>query len=214
RDPRWPDRARVRQFGDEADRRVIDVLEHADIDRLGDPLLDRAEAVFAILEHEAMHQETLLYMWHRLPHHEKRRPQGYSPRVDGPVPAVEWIDVPPGRATLGVDRDAVPFGWDNEFPATTAEVDAFAIARHAVTNARFLEFVEAGGYTDARWWRPGDWEWVTSEKIAHPLFWERRGSEWYWRGMFEAIPLPPAWPVYVSHAEASAFARWTGARLP
>jgi hypothetical protein len=28
--------------------------------------------VFTILEHEAMHQETLLYMWHRLPFAEAR----------------------------------------------------------------------------------------------------------------------------------------------
>ena len=32
--------------------------------------------------------------------------------------------------------------------------------------------------------------------------------------MFGLIPLPPSWPVYVSLAEASAFARWRGARLP
>jgi formylglycine-generating enzyme required for sulfatase activity len=32
--------------------------------------------------------------------------------------------------------------------------------------------------------------------------------------MFEAIPLPMSWPVYVSHAEAAAFARWRDARLP
>lgn len=32
--------------------------------------------------------------------------------------------------------------------------------------------------------------------------------------MFEEIPLPLAWPVYVSHAEASAYARWKGRRLP
>ena len=32
--------------------------------------------------------------------------------------------------------------------------------------------------------------------------------------MFELIPLPLSWPVYVSHAEASAYARWRGARLP
>ena len=46
--------------------------------RPGHPLLDRAEAVFTILEHEAMHQETLLYMWHRLPFDQKRRPAGYD----------------------------------------------------------------------------------------------------------------------------------------
>jgi formylglycine-generating enzyme required for sulfatase activity len=32
--------------------------------------------------------------------------------------------------------------------------------------------------------------------------------------MFEDIPLPLAWPVYVSQAEARAFARWKGRRLP
>jgi formylglycine-generating enzyme required for sulfatase activity len=32
--------------------------------------------------------------------------------------------------------------------------------------------------------------------------------------MFDTLPLPLAWPVYVTWAEASAFARWRGARLP
>ena len=32
--------------------------------------------------------------------------------------------------------------------------------------------------------------------------------------MFEALAMPLAWPVYVSHAEASAFANWRQARLP
>jgi formylglycine-generating enzyme required for sulfatase activity len=32
--------------------------------------------------------------------------------------------------------------------------------------------------------------------------------------MFERLPMPLSWPVYVSHAEAAAFARWSGARLP
>src|SRR6185295_8828533 len=77
----WPARDEVRAFADEADRQVLDVLTHADLDRPGDPLLDRAEAVFTILEHEAMHQETLLYMWHRLPFDRKRRPADYRPRV-------------------------------------------------------------------------------------------------------------------------------------
>ena len=32
--------------------------------------------------------------------------------------------------------------------------------------------------------------------------------------MFDEIPLPEAWPAYVSHAEASAYARWAGKSLP
>src|SRR4051794_35913656 len=74
----WPNRDAVREFTAEADRRVMDALGRADLDRPGHPLLDHAEAVFAILEHEAMHQETLLYMWHRLPFDRKRRPAGYT----------------------------------------------------------------------------------------------------------------------------------------
>ena len=210
----WPARDLVHAFADEADRQVIDALLHADVDRPGDPLLDRAEAVFTILEHEVMHQETLLYMWHRLPLAQKRKPAGYQPRVDGVPPPCEWIQIPAGCATLGVPRGANAFGWDNEFPALSANVPAFAIERHDVTNERYLEFVDAGGYRDPQWWRPDDWAWTQREAVAHPLFWERDGDRWLWRGMFDLVPLPPAWPVYVSQAEASAYARWRGARLP
>jgi len=190
----WPARTTVQQFCAEADRRVRTALERGDLDRPGDPLLDRSEAVFAILEHEAMHHETLLYMLHRLPFDHKRRPPTYRPLVDGNVLAQEWIDIPAGRATLGADERALRFGWDNERPHHTADVAAFAIQRHDVTNADFLEFVNAGG-------RP-------------PIFWERRDDNWYWRAMFDRIPLPVSWPVYVSHAEASAYAEWRGWRLP
>lgn len=211
---RWPSRDIVAQFAAEADAQVAEAIARGDVEQPGHPLLDRAEAVFTILEHEAMHQETLLYMWHRLPFEQKRRPPHYVPRAEGRVPPHEWIDVPAGRATLGVDRESIPFGWDNEFPAWSADVPPFAIERDDVTNARFLEFVDAGGYGNPRWWRPADWTWIQSEAVAHPLFWERRGRDWYWRGMFEPIRLPPSWPVYVSHAEAAAFAAWRDARLP
>ena len=210
----WPSRESVRQFAAEADRRVLDALAHGDVEQPGHPLFDGAEAVYAILEHEAMHQETLLYMWHRLPFDRKARPAAYAPRVDGRLALAEWIAIPPGRSTLGVDRGSIPFGWDNEFPAHAVDVPAFEIERHDVTNSRFLEFVDAGGYRDSRWWRPEDWRWIQSDEVTHPLFWEHEGDRWYWRGMFDLVPLPLAWPVYVSHAEASAFVRWCSARLP
>jgi ergothioneine biosynthesis protein EgtB len=210
----WPERRVVREFVDEADRRVLDVLAHADLNRPGHAYLDGAEAVHAILEHEAMHQETLLYMWHRLPFEKKRSPADYRPHVSGRVPAQEWVAIPEGSATLGVDRGAIPFGWDNEFGAKRVHLPAFAIERFNVTNAAYLEFVDAGGYDDPRWWRPEDWDWRGREGIRHPLFWERDRNAWYWRGMFERIPLPDSWPVYVSHAEASAYARWREVRLP
>jgi len=190
----WPSRATVRQFAAEADRRVHEALKRRDLDRPGDPLLHRSEAAFAILEHEAMHQETLLYMWHRLPLDQKRRPSSYRPRVNGDVPVPEWIDIPVGQATLGADESALAFGWDNERPHHAEDVAAFAIQRHDVTNADFLEFVNAGG--------------------PAPSFWERRNGRWYWRGMFDLVPLPLSWPVYVSQADATSYAQSRGYRLP
>jgi ergothioneine biosynthesis protein EgtB len=210
----WPERDAVQAFVEEADRRIVHALANADLDRPGHPLLDRAEAVFAILEHEEMHQETLLYMLHRLPLDRKKAPGQYRPRIDGSVPAVDFAAVPAGRATLGVNRGAIPFAWDNECPAASEWVEAFAIERHNVTNYRFLEFVEAGGYRDPQWWTDENWQWVRADHRAHPEFWERDSARWFWRGMFERIPLPPAWPAFVRHAEASAFARWSGSRLP
>ena len=210
----WPTRDEVRAFAVEVDRRVIAALEQADIERPGHPLLDRAEAVFVILEHEPMHQETLRYMCHRLPFHQKRRPAGYAPLTRGVPPAQEWIEIPAGRAVQGVAPGELPFAWDNERPAYASDVAAFVIERHATTNAAYLEFVEAGGYRDERWWRPDDWQWLRRERIEHPLFWEPTSRDWHWRGMFETVPLPLSWPVYVSWAEAHAYARWRGARLP
>ena len=210
----WPTRDVVQAFASEADRRIVDALNTADIDRPGHPLLDRKEVVFAILEHEEMHQETLLYMWHRLPFDQKKAPAGYRPRSGGVVPAQEWVDVPAGPATLGTSREDVVFGWDNEHPDLRVAVEPFSIERHDVTNARFMDFVEGGGYDEPKWWTADDWQWIQSEQRRHPLFWERHDNSWFWRGMFELIPLPPAWPVYVSLAEASAFARWQGTRLP
>ena len=209
----WPSRSVVQAFAAEADQQVLHALAHEDLDRPGDPLLGRAEAVFTILEHEAMHQETLLYMWHRLPHEQKHRPHGYAPVTQGAMPRTEWVGVPAGRATLGVDHGAIPFGWDNEHPAFAVDVSPFSIETQNVTNARYQEFVNAGGYRDPQWWQPEDWAWVQRAELTHPLFWSQMDGQWWWRGMFDWIPLPASWPVYASQAEASAFARWVGARL-
>ena len=210
----WPDRREVRQFADACDRLVEHALLHDEVDRPGVPVLERAEGVFTLLEHEAMHQETLLYMWHQVPHGDKRRPEGYAPDTAGDPPVQRSVTIPPGVATLGTHRHAARFGWDNEFDAHEAMVPAFEIDVHDVTNAAFLEFVEAGGYENPRWWGRDDFVWVQRAGVTHPLFWERHDEQWCWRGQFDVLPLPLAWPVFVSHAEASAFARWRGKRLP
>jgi formylglycine-generating enzyme required for sulfatase activity len=125
------------------------------------------------------------------------------------------VEIPAGKATLGLPRAANGvFGWDNEFEDHLVDVPAFAIDAYNVTNGEFLKFVSEGGYDHRALWTDGDWEWKESRGATHPPFWTRRGNRWYCRTMFAEVPLPMDWPVYLSHAEASAYARWVGKALP
>jgi len=208
----WPRRAEVLAFADAADEVMLEALREAPFveDR---PAMRRGEGIFTALEHEAMHQETLLYMWHRLPYEHKHPPKDLRYEFQAsPIPPTRVV-IPAGVATLGADRDRIPFGWDNEFDEHRIEVPVFDVDALNVTNAEYLEFVEAGGYRRKDLWSADGWELVQHEQLEHPIFWLRREGHWFWRGMFEDIPLPASWPVYVSQAEASAFARWKGRRL-
>jgi ergothioneine biosynthesis protein EgtB len=179
------------------------------------PLLERGEAVFTVLEHELMHHETLLYMLRELPAKRKHRPDGFGPpEIGGVPPRPRSAAIPAGRATLGADRKTAQFGWDNEFPRTVRDVPAFSIDVFPVTNADFLEFVNAGGYREPSFWREQDFAWVREEAIAHPHAWTRREGRFWCRAQFEDVPLPPAWPVWVTQAEASAYARYRDRSLP
>jgi ergothioneine biosynthesis protein EgtB len=218
--PAWPSRETVQAYAAAADRAIEEAIESADVETSTHPMLQRGQALWAILEHEEMHQETLAYMWHELPYDTKRRPDGYVTLTAGdhsqfatPDSPTMPIAVSAGTVTLGTRAGDSPFAWDNELEPHDVQVDAFAVDAHNVTNAQFMAFVDAGGYRDARWWRSEDWTWVQSASIAHPRFWEHADRRWHWRAMFERVPLPASWPVYVTWAEASAYASWSGTRL-
>ena len=165
------------------------------------------------IEHRLMHAETLAYMLHRLPHDRKvLQPQPYSASGES-IPGM--IDIPEGTVTLGLQRDADDtFGWDNEFGAYQLHVPAFRVDPFMVTNGEYLRFMLDNGYRRPELWTPASWDWIHKSEIDHPAFWMREGNNWLYRGMFESIALPPDWPVYVSHAEARAYAHWAGKALP
>lgn len=169
-----------------------------------------------VLEHEYMHQETLLYMMLRM-EPAKKIPPRRSPRYifhSGAKSAA--VAISPGPARIGARRDRPTFGWDNEFEELTVEVPGFSIDSLPVTNGEFFQFVRCGAYDDRAYWSPEDWHWKNLEDKHYPACWSNRGAAWFYRAMFEQIPLERVfnWPVYVSLAEARAFAAWRGTRLP
>ena len=200
----WPNRAAVADYM----ARVEDEMTRAfaaDIDPI---------YLHTAVEHEEMHQETLMYLIHQLPDNFKRKPADARSDGAGALAPASWIRIEAGVVQLGADPQAVPFGWDNEFPPTPTEVAAAEIASRKVSNGDFLEFVNSGGYTNQKLWSDSGWRFIQDSNINEPPFWSRENGEWQHKGLFESIPLPLDWPVYVSHIEARAFTRWRGCRLP
>lgn len=209
----WPSPEEVQAYVLAADAMVRDALENGEIEDDRDPTRRHALSAFTILEHEPMHQETLLYMLHRLPLGAKNRPEQKPLTQPSARQEQETISVPAGIATLGALPEEIPFGWDNEFLEHEDHVEEFDVDTLSVTNLDFLQFVESGGYARRDLWNEEAWSWITTNAIEHPGFWARQNGSWFWRGMFEWIPLPGTWPVYVSQFEAEAYVRWKGRRL-
>ncbi|WP_233852592.1 SUMF1/EgtB/PvdO family nonheme iron enzyme [Paraburkholderia sp. HD33-4] len=214
----WPSLDAVRAYATCA-RRQID----AALDELGNPTHDEAavQLLNVAIEHRLMHAETLAYMLHQLPLEQKNTAlrEPVVTRAEQRDGLSSMVSVPAGTTVLGMPREAGRFGWDNEFGALGVELPAFEIDRYMVTNGAFLEFLEDGGYRDPKWWSPKDLAWKEAGRIEHPAGWSQRVSQdgragWTLRTMFDDVPLPLDWPVYASHAEASAYARWAGKALP
>jgi ergothioneine biosynthesis protein EgtB len=209
----WPAREEIERYN----RRLRTELDRAIERALGRPSEGHPHLITMLevaIEHRLMHAETLAYMLHHLPSDRKvRGPEHAAWKTTRTKPHL--VEIPAGLATLGMQQiEGDEFGWDNEFAPHEVEVREFAIENHNVTNHDFLPFVQAGGYQNRALWSKEAWEWKNKEGIEHPMFWRREGNLWLYRTMFGEVRLPPEWPVYVSHAEATAYANWMGRRLP
>jgi iron(II)-dependent oxidoreductase len=187
----WPERKEVEEFTAAADAAVLEDLRSAKLEDSANPLLVGSEAVWNILEHEPMHHETLTYLIHQLALEQKNGPSP-DDRDVMPESQHDVIEIPAGAAVLGRAR-GTGFGWDNEFERTDVEVGKFSVDRHNVTNGHYLAYVRDGG--------------------PIPPFWKRERGDWRLRTVYDEIPLPLSWPVYVTHQQAAAFAAWAGGRL-
>jgi formylglycine-generating enzyme required for sulfatase activity len=180
----WPALAEVERY-QQRTRETIDQL-----------LSDVPQQLLHVaIEHRLMHAETFAYILHQLEYGKKVAPHqerpGGRPADHGVLPT-KLLPISAGLANLGLASGGA-FGWDNEFQAHTVEVPAFSVAQYKVTNGEYLDFVKQGA--------------------DPPFFWADRGAGWVFRGMFSEYPLPLDAPAYVTHEQATAYARWRGMRL-
>lgn len=209
----WPQRDEITSYvaavREKLDEAINEALSKPD---KGHPQLKTMLEV--AVEHRLMHAETLAYMLHRLPS-EKKIGEQITRKIAKPRVKPNLIEIPAGQATLGlVKENGDEFGWDNEMEAHEVEVPEFSIEKCNVTNGDYLRFIQAGGYKNRALWDDESWNWKTANNVEHPAFWRRDGNLWLYRGMFGEVRLPRDWPVYLSHAEATAYANWLGRKLP
>ena len=160
------------------------------------------------IDHERIHLETssVLIRQHKL---EYLQPQPeWAPNTEtGQAPQNKLLAVPAGDVALGQALNADYYGWDNEYGVRQASVDAFDASKYLVSNQEFLEFVEAGGYSDDSYWSEEGLSWRAFAKASHPVFWVWR-NQWLLRLMVEEVEMPWDWPAEVNYHEAKAFCAW------
>ncbi len=209
----WPSRSEIACYNHRV-REELDLAIERGLARPEEGHPHLPTMIETAIEHRLTHAETMAYTLHQLPTSRKHcRPEQAAWKAT-PVKS-RLVEIPAGRATLGLQvAGADEFGWDNEFGAHEVAVPEFAIESHNVTNREYLRFIQAGGYENRGVWSEEGWAWRTKEGIEHPSFWKREGNLWVYRTMFGEVRLPQEWPVYVSQAEASAYATWLGRALP
>ena len=190
---------------------VLDVLERTPLE--GTPLVRDGFVFGMVVQHEHMHDETILATL-------QLRGGARTLPADAPLPAGRVVPphddvlVTGGASVQGTDTD--PWALDNERPATRVNLASFRIDRVPVSNRLYGAFVEAGSYTDPRLWTPTGWEHLQASGRQAPMTWQPDGAGgWTCTRFGEVEPVEADAPVeHVCWFEADAYARWAGRRLP
>ena len=163
------------------------------------------------LFHEDMHAEAAVYMAQTLGF-DPGEPLDTAERLGAPDPQAVTV-VPPTRWVLG--HDGPGFAFDNERSAHPAPLQAFEIDTEALRWARFLPFVEQGGYRERRFWSEAGWRWLTQTGASAPRYLRHGGEGWQQQrwGVWQPLDLQ-ATACHLTAFEADAWCAWAGRRLP
>ena len=178
-----------------------------------------APRVFEILEiglhHEQQHQELLLTdILHAFAQNPTDPVYDSDWQMPGPGMGLRGlVEVPAGIQPIGHEGEGYCF--DNELPRHDELIPRVRIARHLVSNAEWLEFIAAGGYTTPSLWLSDGWAAVQNEGWQAPGYWRQTDGIWHAMTLGGLQPVDPSAPVlHVSYYEAEAFARFAGKHLP
>ena len=213
----WPSVAELRQYRGRVRQRVSEFIQTMPMS-LPIDWHSPAWVILMGIEHERIHLETSSVLIRQLPLHRVQASAQWpicplARHQVAQVPANSLLAVPGGLVRLGKPDSDATYGWDNEYGQREVALAPFQASRMLVSNAEFLDFVQAGGYLEARWWSDEGWGWRQFTQAVQPTFWVGESTaDLRLRLMCEEVPMPWDWPVEVNQLEAEAFCRWKAAQ--
>lgn len=183
------------------------LMRLANLDRLpAHPLLTGNRLIWLINQYRAQLYEQMLQVLveRQLQHNLDYRAQR---RLAAALPATDLVGVSQGHYRIGAKDD--PAARDNEQPPQVVKLSNFQIDRQPVSNAAWLAFMEAGGYSTPAYWSDAGWDW-RQDVAGHPHHWRGDANgAWYGVGLNGPADLPADEPVMgISRHEAEAYGRW------
>ena len=161
--------------------------------------------------HEEMHCEAFTYTRQTLGY---TAPRGSRKSMADGAAYPGDAALPGGKYLLGAHRGD-NFVFDNEKWEHAVTLQPFTLARAAVTNRQFAEFVDDNGYARRELWSDEGWLWRTGADARAPLYWLKQPDGWHQRVYADVAALAPyAAVMHVNWYEADAWCRWAGRRLP
>ncbi|GHC51415.1 ergothioneine biosynthesis protein EgtB [Ulvibacter litoralis] len=166
------------------------------------------------LQHEQQHQELFYYDIKYILGNQPTFPViQNSIKLSEITTPSEWISIEEGVYEVGHQGDE--FCFDNELGRHKVYLNAFEISNQLVTNAEYIEFIEAGGYQDFNLWHAAGWDFIQNNEYKAPEYWHQVDGVWHSYTLQGFGPVAPNLPVqHLSFYEASAFAEWKKMRLP
>jgi ergothioneine biosynthesis protein EgtB len=206
-----PALAEVLAYRQQVDARMLKLLASV----RGEQAQRVAQLLELGLQHEQQHQELLitdvLHLFSMNPLYPAWE-AGSAPKAA--PQQQEWVRLEGAADSIGHTGNG--FCFDNEMPRHRVFIEPFEVSSTLVCNGQWLEFMQAGGYTDPCWWLSEGWDWRQSQQAQAPFYWRHEADHgWQEFGLHGLQPLDLAAPVrHVTYYEADAYARWREARLP
>ncbi|MDO1501581.1 ergothioneine biosynthesis protein EgtB [Winogradskyella maritima] len=178
-------------------------------------LSDEQKEVIEIgIQHEQQHQELLHYDIKYIFGHQPAFPTlENAPSLKDELKTEKFLSFEEGVYEIGHQGD--DFCFDNELGRHKVYLHDFVISNRLVTNSEYIEFIEAGGYSNFNLWHADGWEFINSNALNAPMYWHQFNGQWHHYTLSGFQTVNPNAPVsHVSFYEASAYANLKGLRLP